>query len=189
MSCIGFHSGEGVRVAADDRAAGFEPEQVIHDMRRNGGTSVAHASTHAARQAGTRPTATRVGGPVGIVIATTFLLGACDASITAMPPCSLARSAETSDNPLQEQLGCGSVFHFNNGANGGFRGGEGSFCPDLADTRAVLHDHQMYGFDSELSDACMILPEDEIFVFWTRDPMPAPTCTSGCLPGYEPVPF
>lgn len=167
MSCIGFHSGEGVRVAADDRAAGFD----------------------AAREAGTRLTAKRVGAALVIGIATTFLLGACDAPSTAMPPCSLAPSAQTSDNPLQEQLGCGPVFHFNNGANGGFRGGEGSFCPDLPDTRAVLHDQQRYGFDSNSSDACMILPEDEIFVFWTRDPMPAPTCTSGCLPGFEPVPF
>jgi hypothetical protein len=186
MSCIGCHSGEGVRVVADDRAAGFEPEQVIDDMRCNVGTSVAHTSTHAAREA---LTAKRVGAALVIVIAPMSLLGACDASSIAMPPCSLVRSAETSDNPLQEQLGCGPVFHFNNGANGGFRGGEGSFCPDLPDTRAVLHDHQRYGFDSNLSDACMILPEEEIFVFWTRDPMPAPTCTSGCLPGYEPVPF
>lgn len=191
MSDIRFHLGESARVVADDREESFAPAQVIQDKGCHVRMSVATTPTQGARTTETRPAATRVGATLVTAIGTTFLLAACNApSIEVLDRCSLSRSAENPDELLREQLGCGPVFHYyDNEAQSGFRSGLGSLCPDLPDTRAVLRDHQKDGFEPDVGDTCMIVPEGEIFVFWVRDPVPAPGCTSGCTPGYEPLPL
>jgi hypothetical protein len=86
------------------------------------------------------------------------------------------------------------VFSFHDGASDGFPGGLGSFCPDSPETRAILRDHEMDGFDADSHDTCLMPPAGEIFVFWSPsgNPLldtpaggyrPMPSCTSGC--GYD----
>lgn len=90
-------------------------------------------------------------------------------------------TAAASD-PLPQQLGCGAVYLYRNGAPDGiFVGGHGSFCPDSPATRQVLHDQRKLGYRPGYCESCLGVPPGQVFVFW--DMLAGPSCPSGCAPG------
>jgi hypothetical protein len=129
------------------------------------------------------------GGPGHCLIASRFaraLVASAFLMVGCRPPCvehpwqsSFKGSIDLSSDPLAKQLGCGPVFQYSRGGKG-FFGGTGSFCPDSPGNRAVLHANQKYGFPPRYCETCMGVPDGKIFVFWTRDAGPSPSCPSGC---------
>ena len=97
------------------------------------------------------------------------------------PHCSMSYGWDDANDPLQQQLGCGGVFTYFNGANSGVLGGTGSFCADTPANRATLHDQKKRGFQPAYCETCMGVPDHKLFVFWGESV--GPSCPSGCVLG------
>ena len=109
---------------------------------------------------------------------------ACTNQCTELPQCTFGYSYEDSSDPLQKQLGCSPVYRYTNGANSGILGGVGSFCPDTAANRKILHDKGRKGYAHGYCDTCLNVPCGKLFVFWSF--MIGPGCPSGCRIGTAP---
>jgi len=103
------------------------------------------------------------------------------------PHCSFGYGWEDAGNKLQQQLGCGPVYQYKNGFESGVTGGNGSFCPDTVDTRAVLHAQGRRGYGPGYCETCLGVPDGQLFVLWMETI--GPSCPSGCTPGNPPPPF
>jgi hypothetical protein len=122
------------------------------------------------------------GGVVGCGGSGAPAAGPVDAALDAAaqacvekPGCAFTAGGTDPMDPLQAQLGCGPIFTYSSQPALGV----GSFCPDTADNRRVLHDHQKAAYLPGYCDPCLTVPPDKLFVFWKLN---GPSCPSTCGP-------
>lgn len=85
----------------------------------------------------------------------------------------------------QQNLGCTQTWKYYSGAQAGFLGGNGAFCPDTPYVRWILNGKP--AFHAGYCDNGINVPAGQVFVFWTT--WVGPGCPSGCEVGTFPGPI